>query len=261
MPNEYGTHDFDIYIFSLDYPGDVAPIKIDLRVIMECTMNSFTVTSQPVDYLYTLNEGNYINDPLVLEQSENCLLPYTYTHQVYIDGSPTPSPLPAWINYDDVTGEFFLDESDPARVGEYRIVTTSAISTADLVPGSISEHVTEWTLTIRSDCELMTLIPRAYDPMLTYVDQAADTQNIYIDDDISLIHGDQNYCGNKIYTMSPDYPDFATITGDILTLASNDPAHVNIYPVEVTVAMEDYPMITPITIPIELEIRCEVLDI
>ena len=82
--------------------------------------------------------------------------------------------------------------------------------------------------------------------MSTKVSQTAATQDISFADLIGTAHGDPNYCGAKIYTISPSL-SFLTLSGTILTLSTTNVADVNVYNVVLTVSLSSYPGVVSIS--------------
>ena len=84
--------------------------------------------------------------------------------------------------------------------------------------------------------------------MLAYVDMAADTQTVLATDTASASYGALDgftLCGPRTYTISPSTYPFLTISGDVLTLVSTDPAEATTSPISITISatLDDYPAI------------------
>lgn len=100
--------------------------------------------------------------------------------------------------------------------------------------------------------------------MLAYVDQAADVQSVLALDSASTSFGNGDgftLCGARTYSLSPSFSYF-TVSGDTLTLQSNDPAHaVGLQTVTVSANLVNYPAISPATFVMQIEIVCSVLSV
>ena len=97
-------------------------------------------------------------------------------------------------------------------------------------------------MSIKSDCIISVIDIRVIRDMLTKVAQVADILNVPFTDTIGTLHLDQNYCGTKTYSLWPSY-SFLTNNGSNLTLQTTNVGHTGVYPIKMTVAMQDFPMV------------------
>ena len=82
--------------------------------------------------------------------------------------------------------------------------------------------------------------------MSTKVSQTAATQDISFADLIGTAHGDPNYCGAKIYTISPSL-SFLTLSETTLSLSTTNVADVCNKTITLTVALAEFGLIPVLT--------------
>ena len=100
--------------------------------------------------------------------------------------------------------------------------------------------------------------------MLAYVNQAADTQTVLATDTASYTYGNADgftLCGPRTYSIAPSSYTFLSITGDVLTLQSTDPAEATASPITITISAEldSYPSVSAAvqTFTIEILDHCD----
>ena len=80
--------------------------------------------------------------------------------------------------------------------------------------------------------------------MLAYVNSAADTQLVLASVTASWTNGDGDgftFCGPRSYSIAPTTYSFLTLTDNVLTLQSTDPAEATTSPITITIrATLDY---------------------
>ena len=78
---------------------------------------------------------------------------------------------------------------------------------------------------------------------------------------IATSHNNASYCGVTTLTFVPSLPSFLQITGSNLILSSTNPNDVGVTNYELTIALQDYPSIAPLTKLFSSTITCEVLTL
>ena len=65
------------------------------------------------------------------------------------------------------------------------------------------------------------------------------------------------FCGTRSYTITPTTYSFLTISGDVLTLVSTNPAEVTAGPVSIAISatLDNYPSIAAASQPFTIEIQ------
>lgn len=114
--------------------------------------------------------------------------------------------------------------------------------TTDMTVGGLSASQS-FTITIWSDC-VSSVISATNSPavaaMETEVGGTASTQTLAFTNSIAESHSDPNYCGPFTYTLDPVMASLS-ITGDVVTLSTNDPAQTGGPTSEtLTVQLENY---------------------
>ena len=82
--------------------------------------------------------------------------------------------------------------------------------------------------------------------MLANVNHGAETQTVIATDTASTSYGTLDgvsFCGPRSYSIAPSGYTFLSISGDVLTLQSTDPAEATTSPITITISakLDDYP--------------------
>ena len=100
--------------------------------------------------------------------------------------------------------------------------------------------------------------------MLAYINLAAVTQTVIAKDTASTSYGTMDgvtLCGPRSYSISPTTHSFLTLSGDVLTLESTDPAEATASPLTITISanLDSYPDIPAVVQTFDIEIlnRCD----
>jgi hypothetical protein len=88
------------------------------------------------------------------------------------------------------------------------------------------------------------------------------SQSVAVTNSKAVSFSTPNYCGPRMVTWSPNYTFLAVdSTYSTLTLSTNNVGDANIYTVTVTVSLQNYPAITPVTLTLGVTITCSVLSL
>ena len=112
-------------------------------------------------------------------------------------------------------------------------------------------------LSVQSDCVNTVITNKMIINMSQIVSLAAETQDVSFLDSIATSHSNPTYCGARTYSLSPTH-SFLSISGSTMSLSTATVSDVNVYNVDLTVSLTNYPGITSITNRFVVTITCEV---
>jgi hypothetical protein len=107
-----------------------------------------------------------------------------------------------------------------------------------------------------SDCTTTTITPRSLADLLTIVG-VSNSLDISFDDAIGTVHTNQAYCGPRSFLLTPR-PDFASISGNILTISPTFVSDAKTHDVTLKVGLINYPEIPTIQKSFKIIVKCQV---
>lgn len=144
----------------------------------------------------------------------------TYTTEVSKNSSVINTP--SWLTFNDASATYtiaMIDYETPGSpIGTYLVSTTAA-------SGGFTA-TTSFEITVWSDCVTSVISPvntPAVADMNTEVGGIATTQILQFTNSVAEGHSDPTYCGPFLYVLNPTNPALLSITGDTITLSTNDP--------------------------------------
>ena len=134
----------------------------------------------------------------------------------------------------------------PADVAVYTITSTATIPQNTFSTNTALTKNYSFTLTVQSDCVLSVITDKIIIDMFQKIAFPVVTQDVTFLDSIATGHAVPAYCGLRTYSLTPAH-SFLTISGTTMSLLTSLVPDVGLYPVDITVALTNYPMVTPKT--------------
>lgn len=108
---------------------------------------------------------------------------------------------------------------------------------------------TNFSLSVKGDCALTSLIDLTISDMTVKVSNPAVTQDVNFTNTKAVTYSNPIFCGLRTFAWTPSLPAFLTIDAGLttLTLVTSTPTDAGVYAFSFTVSLVDFPAVPGIT--------------